>query len=136
MFAFLLINFNAVGSNKFSPVEMPIDTSAYPKLKGNSNFSGHARTFFMNTINEAALLDYYALGVGAGLSFRRELFKNLEFGTSGFFVFNLLSNDLSKKDSLAKQSSRYEVGLFDIEDPKNKENMDRLEELFLKWKNN
>lgn len=104
------------------------------KFSGKSTFSGHTRTFFMNTQNEGKLSDYYALGTGAGLSYKKELFKKLEFGTSGYFVFNMLSNDLGKKDSLSNQASRYEIGLFDIESPENKENMDKLEELYLKWK--
>ena len=125
-----IISIQSFASTTAEIFGVPTDTILPLNLMNRSNFSGQARSFFMNTINEGSLSDFHALGIGAGLSYRTEFYKHLEFGTSGFFVFNLLSNDLGKRDSFSNQASRYEIGLFDIEDPKNKENMDRLEELY------
>ena len=51
----------------------------------------------------------------------------------GFFIFNIGSSDLSKADLTTKQINRYEIGLFDIENASNKNDIDRLEELYLKY---
>ncbi|MCE3260428.1 MAG: hypothetical protein K0S12_2069, partial [Bacteroidetes bacterium] len=51
----------------------------------------------------------------------------------GFFTYNVVSSDLAKRDSLTDLPNRYEVGLFDLEDYDNKNDLDRLEELFLKY---
>ncbi|HRE36833.1 MAG TPA: OprD family outer membrane porin [Chitinophagaceae bacterium] len=96
-------------------------------------FSGHFRYYFMATDNKEGLTDYYANAVGGGIKFETGRFKNFQVGVSGFFVYNIGSSDLSAPDSKTKQMNRYETGLFDIEDPSNKKDIDRLEELYIKY---
>ena len=72
--------------------------------------------------------------VGGGLKFETAKFHNFQFGVSGFYIFNIGSSDFTKDDSLTGQFNRYEIGLFDVEDPANKKDLDRLEELYLKYK--
>lgn len=98
---------------------------------------GHFRYFGMVTDNAKGLSDYYANAAGGGLSYETAPYKGFQLGVSGFFVYNIGSSDLSKPDLKTNQLNRYEVGLFDITDPSNKNNIDRLEELYLKyaWKN-
>ncbi len=50
----------------------------------------------------------------------------------GFFIYNIKSSNLSEKDPVTNQPNRYEVSLFDLEDPENKNDIDRLEELYIK----
>jgi len=95
--------------------------------------SGHSRYFFMATDNKENLTDYYANAVGGGIRFETAKLKNFQLGVSGFFVFNIGSSNLSVPDAKTNQPNRYEIGLFDIEDPTNKKNIDRLEELFIKY---
>ncbi len=95
--------------------------------------SGHFRYYFMATENKGSLTDYYANAVGGGIRFETAKFKNFQLGVSGFFVFNIGSSDLSVPDEKTNQLNRYEIGLFDIEDPTNKKDIDRLEELFIKY---
>lgn len=97
------------------------------------NISGHFRYFFMNTDNKEGLTDYYANAIGGGIKFETAKFKNFQFGVSGFFTFNIGSSNLSLPDPSTNQLNRYEIGLFDIEDPLNKKDIDRLEELYLKY---
>ena len=97
------------------------------------SFSGHFRYFFMATQNEDGLTDYHAHAAGGGIKFESGRFRNFQVGVSGFFVFNIGSSDLSKPDNRTGQMNRYEIGLFDIEDPNNKKDIDRLEELYLKY---
>ncbi len=87
----------------------------------------------MATDNEQNLTDYYANAAGGGLRFETAPFRRLQFGVSGFYIFNIGSSDLSQVDFLSGQTNRYEIGLFDIENPRNKKDLDRLEELYLRY---
>ena len=98
-----------------------------------AHWEAHTRTFLMNTINEGALKDDYALAAGAGIGVLTQPVYGFQAGVSGFFIYNLWSSDLHKPDSITKQSNRYESGLFDSEDPNNKNDLDRLDELYLKY---
>lgn len=123
----------------------PADTS---KTKGkhaaslleafeHGHFHGHFRSFFMATDNERQLSDYYALAAGGGLHFSTAPWKGFSFGIGGIFHYNLASSDLAAKDPLTGAVNRYEIGLFDVEDPENRNDLDRIEELWLRyqWKN-
>jgi hypothetical protein len=99
----------------------------------NGIVNGHLRYFFMATDNASGLSDYYANAAGGGIKFTTARFKGFQVGISGFFTFNIGSSNLSAVDPLTKQRNRYEIGLFDISNPENKSDIDRLEELFLKY---
>jgi hypothetical protein len=96
-------------------------------------FNGHFRYFFMNTQNQKGLTDFYAHAAGGGLRYETAKFHGFQFAVSGFYTFNIGSSDLGKGDSITGQSNRYEIALFDVEDPYNKDDNDRLEELYLKY---
>jgi outer membrane porin, OprD family len=110
------------------------DTNTLVHFLKRGKFEGNIRTFFMGTINEARLSDYYALAAGAGIGYYTPEWKGLSAGVSGFFIFNVASSNLNKTDSLTKQKNRYEIGLFDITNPENKFDLDRMEELHLKYR--
>jgi hypothetical protein len=99
--------------------------------QGKAN--GHFRSFLLGTDNAEGLSDYYALAVGGGLRYETAPYHHLQFAVSGFYIFDLRSSDLSKPDPASGQLSRYELGLFDVENPGNKKDLDRLEELYLKY---
>lgn len=99
----------------------------------DGTFQGHFRYFNMNTLNEKELTDYYANAAGGGIRFETAKFHNLQFGLSGFYIFNIGSSDLTKPDPYSGQFNRYEIGLFDLEDGSNKKDIDRLEEFYLKY---
>ncbi len=94
---------------------------------------GHFRYFNMITLNEKTLSDYYANAAGGGLRFETAKFHNFQFAISGFYIFNIGSSDLTKADAASGQFNRYEIGLFDLEDPSNKKDIDRLEEFYLRY---
>jgi len=109
------------------------DTNTLVHFLKRGKFEGQVRTFFMSTINEGKLSDYYALATGAGIGYHTVEWKGLSSGMSGFFIFNIASSDLNKTDSLSNQKDRYEIGLFDITNPGNKFDLDRMEELYIKY---
>ena len=98
-----------------------------------SKWSMHSRSYFMCTINEGALKDDYAFAQGAGIGLLTVPVKGFQLGVAGYFIFNIVSSDLSKPDVLSGGNNRYEIGQFDVTNPKNKHDLDRLEDLFLKY---
>lgn len=110
-----------------------VDSTSILNTFKNGNFNGHFRYFFMSTNNESGLSDYYANALGGGVKFETAKFHNFQFGVSGYYIFNIGSSDFSKKDPVTNLSNRYEVALFDIQNPSSKDNLSRLEELYLKY---
>lgn len=113
--------------------ETDTDSTSLLAAFRKGTFSGHFRYYFMATDNRSGLNDYYANAVGGGIKFETGRFRNFQVGVSGFFVFNVGSSNLAEPDDKTGQVNRYEIGLFDIEDPSNKKDIDRLEELYLKY---
>lgn len=93
-------------------------------------FEGHFRSFFMSTINHADYPDYYALAVGGGLAYFSPVIKNFQVGMSGFTIYNISSSVLHPTPPF---SNRYEIQLFDVTDPDNRGDLDRLEDLYLRY---
>jgi hypothetical protein len=93
-------------------------------------FQGHVRSFFMSTTNHNDYPNYYALAVGAGLAYYSPIIKNFQIGFSGFTIYNLASSSLHPAPPF---NNRYEIQLFDITNPDNHSDMDRLEDLYLRF---
>jgi hypothetical protein len=110
-----------------------LDTNSFLYAFKKGQASGHLRYFFMATDNEKELSDYYANAAGGGLKFETAKFKGFQMGISGFFTFNIGSSNFLIPDKNTGQFNRYEIGLFDQEDPSNKKDIDRLEELYVKY---
>ena len=110
-----------------------IDSTSILHAFKNGHFSGHFRSFSMATNNANNLTDYYANALGGGLKFETANFHHFQFGVSGFYIFNIASSDFSKPDTSTNQLNRYELALFEIPNPNNKFNIDRLEELYIKY---
>lgn len=99
----------------------------------NGQFNGSFRTFFMATDNARQLSDYYALAAGGSLHFASAPWHGFNFGLGGIFNFNISSSDLGAKDSITGALNRYEIGLFDVERPENRRDLDRMEEFYLRY---
>jgi outer membrane porin, OprD family len=96
-------------------------------------FFAHARSFVMATANQGSLTDYAAWSLGAGIGYESAKLKGFQFAISGFFIGNIASPDFTRRDPQTNTLSRYELSLFDIENPSNKRDLDRLEELYIKY---
>lgn len=101
----------------------------------NGKVNGHFRYYFSNTVNEGDLTDYYAQAIGGGLRYETGSFYGFHIGVSGFYIFNAGSSDLAERDPLTQQLNRYELGLFDVTTPDQLNEINRLEELFIKYQN-
>lgn len=109
------------------------DTGSFLYAFKKGHFHGNFRYFFMASDNKPGLTDYYANAIGGGIKYETAPYKGFQFGVGGYFIFNIGSSDLTKPDPKTGQPNRYETGLFDIQDPANKNNIDRLEELYIKY---
>lgn len=109
------------------------DSNSILEAFKKGSFHGHFRYYFMSTDNAAGLTDYFANAAGGGLHYQTAKYHNFQFAVSGFYVFNIGSTDLDTIDPSTGQMNRYEIGLFDLEDPHNHKDIDRLEELYLRY---
>ncbi|MCS6929873.1 MAG: OprD family porin [Saprospiraceae bacterium] len=124
-------------------LRMPTDTASpqgqQPKVEHilqafeKGQHGGQFRTFIMLTDNGGLLSDYYAWAAGGWLHFQTACWRGFSMGIGGAFNFNLLSTDLSARDSATGAINRYEIGLFDVENPRNRRDLDRLEELWIRY---
>lgn len=98
--------------------------------------SGHIRNYFLMTENHNGN-DYYANATGGVLSYETKSYKGFQLGVSGIFTYKLFSSDLNKPYDQTNKSSRWEQELFDVNHKDNFKDLDRLEELYIKyhWKN-
>lgn len=87
----------------------------------------------MATVNQNHLRDYYTNAIGASIHYETLPFKGFSLGLNGIFVYGTFGNDLLAIDSNTGQFSRYEIQLFDIEHKGNYTDLDRLEELYIKY---
>jgi hypothetical protein len=99
----------------------------------NGTVHGHFRYFFSATQNQGDLSDYFANAVGGGIRYETGNFRGFNIGVSGFYIFNLASSDLLKKDESTGQANRYELGLFDIANTTSIDEINRVEEFFIKY---
>ncbi len=111
-----------------------VDTTSLLSAFKRGHFNGHFRYFLMVTDNKAGLTDYYANAAGGGIRYETARFHGFQFAVSGFYTFNIGSSDLSKADTVTGQFNRYEIALFDVNDPNNKKDIDRLEEFYLNYR--
>lgn len=94
---------------------------------------GNLRYFFMATDNQDRLTDAYANAAGGGLFYETSSYKGFQMGVGGYFIYNLSSSDMTRLDPFTNTISRYETSLFDLKNLANKHDLDRLEELYLKY---
>lgn len=115
-------------------IENNIDTSSLTGLLRGGKFEGEVRTYGMATTNKGILSNYYAIATGGGIGYESPLlFKHFSFRISGKFIYNLASSDLSKPDSTTQVKDRYEIALFDLENPENSNELDRMDEFNIRF---
>lgn len=95
------------------------------------HFEGLWRTQAMGTFHQAPLTDNWASGTAFRLHYSTAAYKGWQVNVVGQFGYALASSDLTGVDQLTGQRARFELHMFDIEDPTNRKDFDRLENLTL-----
>lgn len=127
---FHLANAQHEGEQK---IENDPDKKLFGKVLESGEFEFHLRSFFMATQNQGTLLDYSTWGTGAGLGYFSPRWKGFGVGFSGFFVFRHFENNVTAIDPLTQSSNRYEILLYDLQNPTNHKDLDRLEEFYISY---
>ncbi|MEK6478342.1 OprD family outer membrane porin [Catalinimonas sp. 4WD22] len=84
--------------------------------KSGGAFSGEWRTFYLNTFNKGELKDYYGLATGGKIKYVYSLGEHFKLGGAAYTSLNLGIQDLSIPDPITGKFSRYESGLFNVQD--------------------
>lgn len=92
-----------------------------------------ARSVYMSTINEAALRDDQAWAAGIGGGFTSGSFKGFQMAWGAYAIYNLWSTDLQALDPQTQAPNRYEIGLFDVTDLNRRQDLLRLEKLWIRY---
>ncbi|MBK9335981.1 MAG: outer membrane porin, OprD family [Lewinellaceae bacterium] len=118
-----------------SPATEPENKQAQNLLEAfeRGRFQGNFRSYFMATDNTRDLTDYHAWAAGGSLFFQTAPWHGFSAGMGGMFNYKILASDLTAKDPRTGAVNRYEIGLFDVENPQNNNNLDRVEELWLRY---
>lgn len=99
----------------------------------NGKVNGHFRYYYSSTDNKGDLTDYFAHAAGGGLRYETAPFYGVQIAVSGYYIFDLGSSDFTIKDKSTGQLNRYEIGLYDINNPAEKNEISRLEEFYLRY---
>ena len=117
----------------------PADSSGIKSLAQwfrEGHFGGMWRTQIMGTFHEEGLSDHWASGTAFRLHYVTSSLRGWSIGVAGQFGYALALSDIEGADQLTGQRARFELHMFDIEDPTNRKDFDRLENLTLNktWK--
>lgn len=85
----------------------------------------------MGTFHQRPLSDNWAVGTAFRLHYETARYHGWYLTVVGQFGYALASSDLTSVDDLTGQGARFELQMFDIEDPTNRKDFDRLENLTL-----
>jgi hypothetical protein len=96
-------------------------------------WGGHVRNYFMFTDHIGDYKTQYADAIGMKVHYTTAEYRGLSIALGGIFSFDLFSSDLAELDPRSGRHPAFELQLFDIENPENKYDLDRLEELYLKY---
>lgn len=78
--------------------------------------SGQWRTYYLSTYNKEDLKDYNAIATGGKLKYTYKVNKNFTLGAAVYTTYNFNIQDLTAPDSSTGKISRYEAGLFGLND--------------------
>ncbi|WKV13890.1 OprD family outer membrane porin [Marivirga harenae] len=111
----------------------PNEAHSFHEWFKKGHVSGLFRSNTIQTYRPASQNFSGASGLGGRIYYHSAYWHGLQMGIGGIYTYNVLSTDLSGSDQ-NPYAPRWERQLFDLEDPKNKHDLDRLEELFIKYR--
>ncbi len=100
----------------------------------NGKTTGLWRNHFMITDNQKGLLDFGAFASALHVNYKTLYLKNIAFSAGFASVSNVWQHNLTARDPQTYQSSRYEIGLYDVTNPQNYKSILLLSELALNYK--
>lgn len=98
-----------------------------------SHLHGHIRNYWMATVNEGDLKGYWSNATGGAIELHTPELYGLELGMKGIFTYKTFSADLLEEDPIVGKSAKWEKELYDVSRPEEGKDLDRLEELFVRF---
>ncbi|ADR23080.1 hypothetical protein MATR_30710 [Marivirga tractuosa] len=95
--------------------------------------SGLFRSNSIQTYRPKSEIFSAASGLGGRIYYHSAYWHGFQMGIGGIYTYNILSTDLSDSPE-TPYIPKWERQLFDLENPDNKHDLDRLEELFIKYR--
>lgn len=108
-------------------------TSHLYDIMKRGELDGRFRQYTMLTINGGAPTDYHAVAFGGTLGFTSQRWHGARFRLSGGYTFDLATSDLTVLDPITGGANRYEIGLYDVNDPRHTNDLAYLHEFHLDW---
>lgn len=129
---------SVTGSAQHSEHDIPSNDS----LRGESHLydmmrrgqlEGRFRQYNMVTVNNGTPADYHAVAFGGTLGFASQRWHGARFKLSGGYTFDLATSDLTRLDPVTGAANRYEIGLYDVNDPRRTNDLAYLHEFQIDW---
>ncbi|MCA1763359.1 MAG: OprD family outer membrane porin [Cryomorphaceae bacterium] len=99
------------------------------------HWGGHVRNYTMLTDHFGKTFEtQYANATGMKIHFNTANFHGFDIGIGGIFTFDVFSTDLGKRDEVANSYPGFELQLFDVTNPDNRYDLDRLDELYIRYR--
>jgi hypothetical protein len=95
---------------------------------------GLFRQFSMFTVNDGPARDYHAMAFGGVLGFSSQRWKGVQFKLTGGYTFDLGGSDLVEPDPVTGLPNRYELALYDMTDPRHRNDLSYLHEFQLNYR--
>ncbi len=130
---FLFLGLNVFKSFAQDTVRQNTVATSLNDLIKNSKIDFNARSIYMTSVNEGSLTDGQAWAAGIGAGITTKSLYGFQLGISSYVIYNVWSTDLTALDPATGMPNRYEIGLFDVQNLKQKQNIVRLENLYLKY---
>jgi len=111
----------------------PNEAHSFNEWFKKGHVSGLFRSNTMQTFRPANKDISAAWGLGGRLYYHSAYWHGIQIGIGGIYTYNIVSTELSE-NSDSNYTPRWERQLFDLSDPENGHDLDRLEELFVKYR--
>jgi hypothetical protein len=94
---------------------------------------GEVRNFFMNTITEGELKDYYTNATGVALDYETKPLYGFSAGVHFRSVFKTFGVSLSQEEPLVGAAAKWEYELYDLLEKGKYRDINKVQELYLKY---
>lgn len=131
--ALLLVAFVPFSQSAQEKPHVVPDTTRFLNTFKKARIELRARSVYMHSLNQGVLTDAQAWAAGIGVGIVTKNYRGFEAGLSAYSIYNLWSTDLLQPDPVTQMPNRYEVGLFDLQNPSKKLHLLRLENLYLRY---
>jgi len=109
--------------------------NSFGEFVRKGQFGGHMRAYHMSTFHTTnGLGNQYANAIGAEIRYATHELYGFHLALSGRFTFGVAQSELAEPNEQTGRLPRFEPQLYDVTDPENKTDLDRLDELYLQYR--